>query len=503
MASLAAFAGVAGPGPSLPAAAAASCTTTPSSISGISIVDPSCGFEPSTNSQGTTISKVYTGILPDTPAGGQPGGESAYRIEVPLDWNGTLVMYAHGYRGNGTTVHVGSPELRSYFIDHGYAWAASSYALNGYDVGTGVVDTHDLLQAFPKITGQTPARVIMSGLSMGGEITAVEIEYYRNTYAGAMPYCGVLGANDLFNYYLGDNVTAAALTGTKIQYPLTLNTGVAYGLTYDNLVLSELSKLGITPSSSGTSFATDLTVTGQRWADTVEQLSGGKRPGFSSALAYWDSFGFPPLTNIPFLFGLYPGLSGGTIGYADGNVAGNTNTVYRFSSRPGRLSALEKQLNASVLRVAPTATPSDNPTVTELPGVAGNPGIPVLSIHGLGDLFVPLSMDQRYNQLMIANGEGNLFVDRTIREVRHCGYTPSELASGFSALVNWIQTGQRPAGDNILNPTDVASPTFGCRFTDPTPGSHPNFHGVPCPAHLTGPPAGAGPAAHPPAGHTT
>jgi hypothetical protein len=468
------------------------CTTVgpgPDTLPGISIADPACDFNGATyagtfftplKNPAGAASTVYSGLLPDSPAGGQPGGESAYRIEVPPNWNGTLVMFAHGYRGTGTTVYVDNPDLRSYFVDHGYAWAASSYNENGYDVGSGVVDTHDLLRAFTSLTGASaPKSVIMSGLSMGGEITAVEVEYYRNTYVGAMPYCGVLAANDLFDYFLGANVTAAALTGTSISYPASLAAGAAYAPAYDGTVVGEMPALGIT--SSGGSFSTSLTATGQQWADAVEQLSGGTRPGFASALSYWDSFGFAPLTNIPFLFGLYPGLTGGTEGYAAGNVAGNTTTEYGLSSRPGRPSPAEVALNAGVLRVARTAPVSYDPTATQLPDVAGDPGIPVLSIHGLGDLFVPFSMDQRYDQLMVSQGQGKLFVGRAIREVPHCGYTASELSSGFSALVDWIHTGQRPAGDDILNPAVVASPNFGCRFTDPTPGAHPFFVGRACP----------------------
>jgi hypothetical protein len=104
-------------------------------------------------------------------------------------------------------------------------------------------------------------------------------------------------------------------------------------------------------------------------------------------------------------------------------------------------------------------------------------------VHGIGDLFVPFSMDQQYDAMMVAHGQGGLFVDRAIREVTHCGYTTSELSSAFSALVSWIDTGKRPAGDNILNPKTVASPLFGCRFSDPTPGAHPEFKStVSCPA---------------------
>ena len=45
---------------------------------------------------------------------------AAYRIEVPPHWNGTLVMYAHGFRGTGNVVWVDEPQLRQYFVDHGY-----------------------------------------------------------------------------------------------------------------------------------------------------------------------------------------------------------------------------------------------------------------------------------------------------------------------------------------------------------------------------------------------
>jgi pimeloyl-ACP methyl ester carboxylesterase len=460
------------------------CVNTPSSVvPGVQIADPACEFNgvaytgpfaAISNGSGQ-LSQVWTGIASDG---------AAYRIEVPPDWNGTLVMFAHGFRGTGNVVWVDNPQLRQYFVDKGFAWAASSYALNGYDPGDGVVDTHDLLKAFPSITGLSARQVIMSGLSMGGEITVAEIEAYKGQFAGAMPYCGVLAGNDLFDYYLGANVTAAGLTGTTISYPTTLAAGQAYAAAYQGAVQSELPALGITPNpaTGGQTFTTDLTKTGSLWADTVEQLSGGTRPGFQSALNYWDGFGFAPLTHIPFLFGLYPGLNGGTLGFANGSVAGNEQTLYTFSDQPSTMLPQEIALNREVLRVPVTATSSaDALSSAELPIIHGDPGIPVLSIHGIGDLFVPFSMDQRYDELMVAHRQGGLFVDRAIREVTHCGYTTSELAAGFSALVSWIATGVRPAGDDILDPRAVASPLFGCRFTDPTPGAHPEFKGVPCP----------------------
>jgi hypothetical protein len=54
------------------------------------------------------------------------------------------------------------------------------------------------------------------------------------------------------------------------------------------------------PTPGSQTFATALTRTGNLWADAVEQLSGGTRPCFQSAIDYWNSFGFAPLTKVPF-----------------------------------------------------------------------------------------------------------------------------------------------------------------------------------------------------------
>ena len=62
---------------------------------------------------------------------------AAYRIEVPPNWNGELVMYAHGYAGEGLTLAAVDSSIRRYLIQHGYAWAASSYSKNSYDVRAG------------------------------------------------------------------------------------------------------------------------------------------------------------------------------------------------------------------------------------------------------------------------------------------------------------------------------------------------------------------------------
>ena len=460
------------PVPEDPAPTGPECTTTPSTTQpGYSVADPRCvftgaaytgaRFTPLTDAAGRPLSRVLTGIVRG----------AAYRIEVPLRWNGQLALFSHGYRGTGTTVYVDEPALRRHQVERGFAWAASSYATNGYDAAQGVRDTHALIALF-RGKVHKPRAVYATGPSMGGHVTAAMIERYRGDFAGALPYCGVLGDKELFDYFLDANVTAAALTGTEIDFPDSLEAGQAYAPAYRGLVLSELPLLG-TGFVAGNPAGVALTPLGQAWAGTVQQRSGGTRPGFASGFAYWSSFGFAPLTDVPFLFGVYPGLTGGTVGVAAGNVTDNRRTVYRIEDRYGPLTPAERALNAAVLRVAPTARPSLG--LTGIPKVSGDPRIPVLSLHDLGDLFVPFKMEQVYAKRVAEHRQSRLFVSRAIRGVGHCDFTQTELRQGFDDLVSWVRTGKRPAGDPILDPRAVARPTFGCRFTDPTPGSHVGF----------------------------
>src|SRR5437764_13823687 len=60
-------------------------------------------------------------------------GGARYLINVPPDWNGGLVMFAHGYEGEGSGIGtVRSSPLDAHLTKRGYAWAASGYRAWGY-----------------------------------------------------------------------------------------------------------------------------------------------------------------------------------------------------------------------------------------------------------------------------------------------------------------------------------------------------------------------------------
>ena len=361
-------------------------------------------------------------------------GGAGYRIEVPASWNGELVLYAHGFRGGGLELTVSNPPIRRYLIEHGFAWAASSYATNGYDVTQGVKDTHDLGTRFNGLVAH-PSRVYFTGTSMGGHITGVAIEQYPNAYDGAMPMCGVMGDNKLFDYFVENHLAAHALAGLDVPFPFPAN--------YSTTIVPQLRTL------FGTPFPSTLTPLGQKYAGVVENLSGGRRPMFD------PGFRIAP-TGGNFLLALGAGGGQGTLT--------NLDTVYQIDADPA-LSAEEQALNASIRRIDLDPQARHEQGLAGVPAIAGSFSMPVLSMHTLGDLFVPFSMEQIYARRAAANGVNDLLVTRAIRDINHCGFTTTEMERGFADLANWVSTGVKPAGDDILTPAVVANPNFGCNFT--------------------------------------
>jgi len=97
-------------------------------------------------------------------------GEAPYLIDVPPDWNGGLVIFAHGYQGEGSGpgfVH-GEP-LDAYLTSRGYAWAASGYRASGYRPDWFMLDLLELRVHFINRFGP-PRWTIIHGQSMGGDI---------------------------------------------------------------------------------------------------------------------------------------------------------------------------------------------------------------------------------------------------------------------------------------------------------------------------------------------
>ncbi|MCC8244901.1 hypothetical protein [Saccharothrix luteola] len=386
--------------------------------------------------------------LPPAQVGGEPSRvlqgvheHAAYTIEVPPRWNGRLVMWAHGYRGPSTVLTVDPPAygLRQKLLDQGFAWAASSYYANNYDVKAGVLGTHGLAKHFGKLVGK-PRDTFIAGVSMGGHVIGRSLEQFPGFYKAALPMCGVLGDQELFDFFLDFNLTAQAISGIRAwPAPADYLTAVV------PRIQAELGLTG-TPNERGAQFAS-----------VVANRSGGPRPGAAPAVAYWKDF----------VFGLAATPSGDGLAANPGQIATNALTRYEPNA--------PVDVNREVQRVLPANLKARvTPKLTEVPRVVGRPTAPVLSLHGLGDLFVPFSMEQLYERDVERNGRGHLLVQRAIRAIGHCEFSPNEVGAAWDDLLTWADTGRRPAGDVVGDPAVVAAPGYGCRFTDPTAYTAPN-----------------------------
>ncbi|RAO13805.1 alpha/beta hydrolase family protein [Micromonospora noduli] len=366
---------------------------------------------------------------------------AGYIIEVPARWNGDLMLWAHGYRGQGTVLSPEPPAfgLRQRLLEQGYAWASSSYDRNGFDIRSGVLGTKDLADHFGR-TVRRPQHTYVAGVSMGGYVIGRSLEQYPGFYDGALPMCGVLGDQTLLDFYLDYNLVAQALAGVP-AYP----TPADYLTNAVPRIQVELGLAGLTPTGPDTT-----TERGKQLRAITVNRSGGPRPGADAAFAVWKDF----------LFSIsVPTESGNSPAQRPGQLSTNLLTRYTPNS--------PVNVNATVQRVAPENLRQRLlPTLTEVPRIAGRPTAPVLSLHGLGDLFVPFSMEQAYATDVARHGRSRLVVQRAIRATQHCEFTPAEAGAAWDDLVSWVRTGKRPAGDTVTDPAVVARPDYGCRFSD-------------------------------------
>jgi len=115
-----------------------------------------------------------------------------FMISVPANWNGGLVMYAHGYQGElpgRGTVQV-SP-MSDHLTGKGIAWAATGYRAVTYRPDWFLEDVLALRQRFIKQVG--PVRwTVIHGLSMGGHVAVAGLELHPGIFQGAITECGVV-----------------------------------------------------------------------------------------------------------------------------------------------------------------------------------------------------------------------------------------------------------------------------------------------------------------------
>ncbi|MFI2294579.1 alpha/beta hydrolase family protein [Isoptericola sp. NPDC019571] len=156
-----------------------------------------------TASASTTAPAAAAACGPTEPGVSEHCGELAgarYRVLVPDDWNGTLVLFSHGHYpseffGGFPAPHIlGNQELsEGVLTDHGYAVAGSLFQGDGLDftVPTAVADQSRLLDWFEEHVAE-PDRTVTYGQSMGAVTAVKHAETEPERIDGVLTVGGVL-----------------------------------------------------------------------------------------------------------------------------------------------------------------------------------------------------------------------------------------------------------------------------------------------------------------------
>jgi pimeloyl-ACP methyl ester carboxylesterase len=356
-----------------------------------------------------------------------------YKIEIPDTWNGELALYAHGYvpssGAQGSALRVGNSPIRDHLIKEGYAWAASSYRCNGYVPGQGLLDTMALTDLFTKFNGgRAPQRVYLTGSSMGGHVTLLGMHEFPTSFAGGLAMCPA--GPELFDFFAATAGAAEVITGVQMK----LDT-----LQADLAKMNEM--LGKPP---------DYTEKGRQLASVEIQISGGPRPFAMEGL----------------------GSSGRFAGNISGaSLAGSTTpsnravmtTHIKYAIDEG-LGLTADALNKGARRKALDAG-IRNPMgpYDELVPFDGKLERPTLTLHGTGDLFVPIFLEQTLKRAVVAAGKESLLAQRIYRIAGHCGFSQPEMVKAFDDLATWVHKGTKPEGDEVYGDLSTA----GLKFTNP------------------------------------
>lgn len=117
-----------------------------------------------------------------------------FRIDVPRNWNGELLLYCHGYSAVPITFDPAARDAGvEAFLSDSVAVAQSAYSATGYALIEGARDTERLLVYFSK-AHRVPGRIWVAGHSLGGSITMMLLETRPKTFDGGLALCTPLGA---------------------------------------------------------------------------------------------------------------------------------------------------------------------------------------------------------------------------------------------------------------------------------------------------------------------
>jgi hypothetical protein len=403
-------------------------------------------------------------------AGTLPDGGS-WIADVPAPWNGTLLLYSHGY---GSTAPADSPDpaTKQALLDRGYALAGSSYDPNGslWQLGSAVRDQFETLSDVERtVLPSRPRRVFALGTSMGGLISSLEDESSYGRINGALTTCGIVaGGLQLGNYQLdGEYALDHLLAGDSIKLVnFTGPTGAADSFTS----AVEMGTVAATAQNTAAGRAR-LALALSLMNTTTWAVQPGATPPAPHDYAaqeqgqYDTDFGapppgFPPLTVMEFVQTGRQQIelaAGGNPNWTAG--VDFARLVDRSSYKP-EIEALYRaaglNLNADLRSLTRSANiKASVQAVRWMVQTSDNTGrlqVPELDMHTIADQLVPVQQENYYRHTVAFAGRSDLLRQSYVDAQGHCNFTSSELVAGVQAIQQRVNTGR---WDHLADPASL------------------------------------------------
>ena len=410
---------------------------------------------------------------------------SNYLIEVPSPWNGTLVLYSHGYSfpppigapppAPQAAQDVGDAGTKAWLLGNGYAIAGSSYATTGWALQQAFQDQIAVLDVFDQKVGH-PARTIAWGHSLGGMITAGLVQLFPNRFTAALPMCGVVaGGPGVWNQGLDSEFAF----GTLLAPTVKLVNFTSFGDAAANFgaATAALAAAQKTPQGQARIALSAALADVPGWFDPASPEPAATDYAAQELNQFkWDN-------NPDFLFGFFGRLELEL--RAGGNFSWNTGVDYRVqlshSTDRAEVQALyataglDLNTDLDTLNNAQriSADPNALAYVSKYITYNGNLNMPVLTMHTTGDGLVEVTDENAYASVVRSAGDNSMLRQVFVHRAGHCSFTPAETVSAFQTLVHRIDTGQWQDSTNPATMNSAAT-SLGSTFNI-APASFINF----------------------------
>ena len=331
---------------------------------------------------------------------------ATYRIDIPNDWNHSLVVYYHGYRMHGVTFHI-AEQLKgpqAPLFERHYAIAQSAYSQSGWALPQAYPETEQLRRYFTHAYGQ-PRETYVAGESMGGALTMVTLELNSKPYLGGLNLCGAVGpTSESFERRF------AFRAAFDFYFPGVMPPLVPSPPDYDS-----------TPAIRDKIFAA-LHANPTAAANMRALMALHTDAGVASDIAYFTFV----ITDMQHRAG--------------GNPFDNRNYLYTGTNPTS--SASDYALNDGVRRYA--ADPHAQDYLFRHYPPDGHLTKPMLALHTLYDPLVPPTSLSLYDHIVQNAGFGQNLVQQYVHREGHCAVTEDEVGRAFDELVQWTHRGARP-----------------------------------------------------------